>query len=321
MPVNEFELIARYFAPTTVRRADVDLGIGDDGAVLSVPAGQQLVVTMDTLIAGVHFPEDTPPGDIGFKALAVNLSDLAAMGAAPAWATMALTVPNTDGAWLEGFGAGFFELATRHGVQLVGGDITRGRLSITIQAHGLVSDGTAITRRCASVGDRICVTGTLGDAALGLLVAQGRMNASAADACFLMMRLNRPTPRIECGVLLREIATAAIDISDGLAADLGHLLDARGLGATLSLASLPLSPAFSTNAPDVMRWQLALAGGDDYELCFTIPDRTFPDVAERFSRAGYRVTSIGRIESQPGLRCILPDGSEHSLRTSGFRHF
>jgi thiamine-monophosphate kinase len=280
-----------------------------------------LVVSTDTLVAGVHFPEDTPPSDIGYKALAVNLSDLAAMGATPAWVSLALTLPSVDESWLADFAGGFFELAARHNVQLIGGDTTRGALSITVHIQGFVPTGTALTRTGARVGDRICVTGTLGDAALALQSGDACHSLSAASAAYLLARLRRPTPRIDAGIALRGVATSAIDISDGLAGDLGHVLAASGVGATLEIARLPLSPALCSLEDKTQAWRLALAGGDDYELCFTVPEEAYARVARHLTSRDCVVTSIGRIESALGLRGLQPDGGLLDLEPTGYRHF
>jgi thiamine-monophosphate kinase len=321
MSLTEFELIKRYFDRAKPHRADVLLGIGDDGAILRVPEGMDLVVTMDTLVAEVHFSEDYPPEDIGYKSLAVNLSDLAAMGAEPAWVTLALTLPKADETWLEGFACGFFELASQHTLRLVGGDVTRGPLSITVQAHGFVPRGSGLRRRGAQPGDAIYVTGTLGDAALALasLQEQGKLNAESRG--YLVSRLHRPTVRVQAGIRLRDIASSAIDISDGLIADLGHILEASGVGAVIETAALPLSPAMLSETSRERGWRLALTGGDDYELCFTVPAGRVALLESLRGEIDCEVTCIGTIEAMPGLRCILPDGALLNPQRSGFQHF
>ena len=221
--MNEFELIQKYFAHQPLARADVVLGIGDDAAVLEVPVGQQLVISTDALVSGVHFPEHTDPEAIGHKALAVNLSDLAAMGATPAWFTLNLSLPRADPAWLEGFCRGLFALAVQHGVQLVGGDTTRGPLTIGIQICGLVPRGQALTRVGARAGDRVYVTGVLGDAAIGLLFAQGKLELPEEYRANVLARLNRPQPRVAAGERLRGLASACIDLSDGLGSSTGRI--------------------------------------------------------------------------------------------------
>ncbi len=226
MPVSEFTLIDRYFAGRFPRRTDVVLGIGDDCALLAAPAGVCLAVTLDMLVGGVHFMADADPAGVGHKALAVNLSDLAAIGAEPAWITLGLSLPEPDERWLENFCQGLFALAAQFQVQLVGGDTTRGPLTIAIQAHGFVPPQQALRRDGARPGDAICVTGTPGDAGLGLAIAQGRCSAPSGHAAYLRQRLERPMPRIRQGLELRGLAGAAIDISDGLAQDLGHTCSA-----------------------------------------------------------------------------------------------
>lgn len=318
--MNEFELIRKYFACQPLARQDVILGIGDDAAVLEVPAGQQLVVSTDMLVAGVHFPENTAPEAIGHKALAVNLSDLAAMGATPAWFTLNLSLPQVDPAWLEGFSRGLFALAGTYNVQLVGGDTARGPLSIGIQICGLVPNGQALTRAGARPGDRVYVTGTLGDAALGLLCAQGRLDLPEAQRAQVLERLNRPLPRVAAGERLRGLAAACIDISDGVNADLGHILEASGVGARIEVRRLPVSPAY-TEAFAMLGWAPALAHGDDYELCFTIPAAREPTFRRVSVDLGVTCSYIGDIEAEPGLRLVDENGAEYRLPAGGYDHF
>ncbi|HRP71928.1 MAG TPA: thiamine-phosphate kinase [Luteimonas sp.] len=312
----EFDLIARIRARAPARD-DVVLGIGDDAALLQPAPGRQLVVTMDTLNAGVHFPPDTVPADIGWKSLAVNLSDLAAMGAAPAWCTLALSLPQADAGWLDGFLDGFLELATRHRVALVGGDTTRGPLSVCVTAHGLVEPGKALRRDGAQVGDDVWVTGTLGDAA-GALAA---MRSGAVSERALRARLDRPTPRVEAGLALAGLANACIDVSDGLLADLGHVCTASGVGAMVELEALPASPALARFRPE-LRWPWQATGGDDYELCFTAPPERRDAVLRSLADAGgVTATRIGRIEAGEGVRAIRPDGDDWEPASAGFQHF
>lgn len=328
--MDEFGLIRRYFEPLTAATAGVVRGIGDDAAILAPPPGQHLLMTSDTLVAGRHFPRATAAFDIGWKALAVNLSDLAAMGAEPLWFLLALTVPDPDPAWLTGFAEGLGALADQHGIALVGGDTTRGPLSITITAVGCAPAGTALRRDGARPGDLVCVTGTLGDAALGLRLS-GHLPAavedlarepcaqSACDRTALRARLDRPTPRLEAGLALRGLASAAIDLSDGLAGDLGHVLAASAVGARLEAGRLPMSDAFARQAEAGDRLALQAAGGDDYELCVCLP----PD---RLAAAGAALgtlplTVIGRIDAEPGLRWLASDGSPLNPRLNGYQHF
>lgn len=318
MSLSEFDLIARYFIRESGRQ-DIVLGIGDDAAVLDVPQGMQLVTATDVMVEGVHFPTDTPAYDIGYKALAVNLSDMAAMGAEPAWMTLVLTLPHADEQWLTDFSCGLFDMAQQFGIALVGGDTSRGPLAVTIQIHGLVPAGRALTRNGAHAGDLVYVTGTLGDAALGLHVIQGKHSVTAADTSFLTQRLNRPSPRITEGMALREIATSAIDISDGLAADLGHILDNSRIGATIYLEDLPLSDSVRAYVETTHDWSLAISSGDDYELCFTIPAYRKNDLQTLAAGFKCNCTCIGAIEQQPGLR-LQYRGQTISAGT-GYDHF
>jgi thiamine-monophosphate kinase len=314
---GEFTLIDRIKARAATR-GDVALGIGDDAALLRVPAGQLLAVSTDTLLAGRHFPDDTDAADLGWKALAVNLSDLAAMGAQPAWCTLALTLPHADAAWLDAFLDGFLELADAHGVALVGGDTTAGPLAITVTVHGFVPEGEALRRSGARVGDEVWVTGTLGDAAAGLQQWRARGLQSAK----LRHRLDRPTPRVEAGLALRGLARAAIDVSDGLAADLGHVLAASGVGAELELGRLPTSvPLLEHFGNDAERWGLQLSGGDDYELCFTAPAANAFAIEQALAQCDVIATVVGRIVAGAGLSLRTPEGEAFDLPSAGFDHF
>jgi thiamine-monophosphate kinase len=310
---REFDLIERI-RRRVASRADVVLGIGDDAALLAPPAGQLLVAAQDTLNIGVHFPPDTAPADIGWKALAVNLSDLAAMGAEPAWCLLSLSLPLADSDWIDGFLDGFCALADTHEVALVGGDTTRGPLSVSVAIHGFVPPGQALVRGGAQPGDEIWVTGDLGDAAAALAAG------AAADAR-LRARLDRPTPRLAAGFALRGRATACIDISDGLLADLGHVLAASAVGAELEIADLPCSAALARACSGSQRWQFQLAGGDDYELCFTAPAARHSDIAAAMHAAATPATVIGRIVTAPGCRLSAPDGSDWQPPRRGYQHF
>lgn len=313
--MKEFDLIRRYFTPTDTP-GDVSLGVGDDAALLCPPPGHELAVSVDTLVRGVHFPVDTPPEAIGHKALAVNLSDLAAMGATPRWVTLALTLDGEDAAWVEAFARGFLALARSHEVALVGGDTTRGPLSITVQAMGVVPAGTALRRSGARAGDAVLVTGSVGDAALALReLGQGALDPR------LRARLDRPEPRVSAGRALRGLASACIDVSDGLAQDLGHVLTASGVGATLETARLPLSAAFREVQGDAVDWGLPLAGGDDYELLFTAPQAAVGPLCRTLAGLGCAASVIGRIETAPGLRILDPQGNPLSLQRGGYTHF
>ncbi len=322
MPASEFALIDRYFAAHSRQRPDVALGIGDDGALLIPPPGQQLVVTVDTLIADVHFFANADPAGIGHKALAVNLSDLAAMGAIPAWATLALTLPKADEDWLGRFCRGLFALADRYDVQLIGGDTTHGPTTvITIQAMGFVPPGSALRREGAKPGDGIYVTGTPGDAGLALAVAYDKAAVVPEYASEVQIRLERPEPRLDQGLMLRGIASAAIDVSDGLAQDLGHILERSGVGARLDVEDLPLSPALIASLEPDAALHTALTGGDDYELCFTVAPKYATQLARLTTLWNCRCTRIGMIESEPGLRLVRANGSPFSLDRLGYDHF
>jgi thiamine-monophosphate kinase len=310
--MDEFALIRRYFAALTPAGAGVVLGIGDDAALLQATAGSELVVTSDTLVAGRHFPEDSSAFDVGWKSLAVNLSDLAAMGAQPRWFLLALTLPEADETWLAGFADGLASLARRHDAVLVGGDTTRGALSITITALGEVPKGTAMRRSGAQPGDAICVTGTLGDAALAL-----QQGASADPA--LRARLGRPEPRIAAGLALRDLAHAALDLSDGLLGDLQHILDASGVGAVVEAQALPDSPQLLAAVPELQaRTELQLTGGDDYELCVCLPEKAVDAARARLDVA---LTRVGTIVNKPGLRVVDGEGLTITTSATAYRHF
>ncbi len=315
---GEFDLIARIRARVTTRD-DVILGIGDDAALLQMPAGKLLVVATDTLNSGVHFPEGAAPADIGWKSLAVNLSDLAAMGAEPAWCTLSLSLPDSDAAWLDAFLDGFIELAHRHRVALVGGDMTCGPLSISVTVHGLIDPAHVMRRDAAQPGDDIWVTGTLGDAAAALM--QWKSGHTNADT-FLRQRLDRPTPRIEAGLALAHVAHACIDISDGLLADLGHLCVASKAGAEIDVDAAPSSAAF-VSLFDLyeQRRPLQMNGGDDYELCFTASTDVRDVIAEISTRCDTLMTRIGRMVAGESVRTFRADRSEWIAHHTGYNHF
>lgn len=309
--MDEFALIRRYFEPLGRPRPEVRLGIGDDAALLALPPQSELCITTDTLVAGHHFAADAAAADVGWKALAVNLSDLAAMGAAPLAYTLALTLPEADEPWLQGLAAGLAELAAQHDLPLIGGDTTRGPLSLTLTALGHVPAGRALRRQGAREGDLVCVTGTLGDAALAL-----QLGAQAPEA--LRQRLHRPQPRLAAGQALRELASAGLDLSDGLAGDLAHLCRASGVGASVRADLLPASAAFAAAAPAAQRLALQAQGGDDYELCLTLP----PERVEAATAAcGLPLTVIGRITREPGVRFCTAAGEILPLAPHGYRHF
>ncbi|EDN70912.1 thiamine-monophosphate kinase [Beggiatoa sp. PS] len=351
--MTEFDVIAHYFSQNFPKRTDVILGIGDDAALCSVPNYMQLAVSIDTLVEGVHFPVTTSPEDIGYKALAVNLSDMAAMGATPAWMTLALTCPKVNETWLKRFSQGLLELAQSAQVSLIGGDTTQGPLTITLQISGFVPIGQALRRDGAQPGDGIYVTGTLGDAGLGLALIQETEKIfpkereaprcdppspvverlvslsnhietwegvrGRAASKFVKSRLNRPTPCLKIGQALRGIASSAIDISDGLVADLGHILKASSVGATLQLENLPLSNVLHDYLSLEQAWYFALSAGDDYELCFTVPPNKEKALQEALETETY--TRIGSIETESGLRCLDEKRQIFVPKRPGYQHF
>ncbi|MGO0999974.1 thiamine-phosphate kinase [Lysobacter sp. CA196] len=338
MSAAEFDLIARIRARIgagLAPRDDVVLGIGDDAALLQPPAGQQLVVATDTLNRGVHFADDAAPADIGWKSLAVNLSDLAAMGATPAWCTLSLSLPAEAGVatetFVDGFLDGFIALAAEHRIALVGGDTTRGPLSVCVTVLGFVAPGAALRRDGAQAGDEVWVTGTLGDAAAALALAgiapyrdaavRHCVGDPATDNERLHERLRRPTPRVSAGRVLRGLAHAGIDISDGLLADLGHVCAASGLGARIDAGALPTSPALAAACEGPARWGLQLGGGDDYELCFTAAPAQRAAIVQGLAEANTPAQVIGVIEAESGLRVRAPDGSAWQPSRRGYQHF
>lgn len=296
------------------------LGVGDDAALVRVPANRELAVSSDMLVAGVHFPDNTDARSIGHKALAVNLSDMAAMGADPCWFTLSLSLPRADLDWLREFTLGLYELAEQYDVALIGGDTTRGPLTVGIQILGTVPSGMALTRNGARPGDRIFVTGHLGDAALGLRVARGGIELSSEDREWFRSRLDRPSPRVAAGIQLRGIATTCIDISDGLVADLGHVLDASSVGARVDVTRIPLSPAYQRLFLQ-FGWTPAVSGGDDYELCFTVPPDREADLRNCSDHLGVSFFEIGIIERSGGLRLLDEQGRQVNVTQSGFDHF
>lgn len=322
MACGEFSLIARYFDRVRTSRLDVETGIGDDCALLNIPEKQTLAISTDTLVAGNHFLPDIDPTDLAWKALAVNLSDLAAMGADPAWLTLALTLPDVDEAWLEAFSDGLFELLNYYDMQLIGGDTTRGPLSMTLGIHGYVPVGRALKRSGAKPGDWIYVTGTPGDSAAGLAILQNRLQvADATDADYLLKRHLRPTPRILQGQALRDLASAAIDISDGLISDLGHIVNASGCGARVNVDVLPYSTALSQHVEPEQALRWALSGGEDYELCFTVPEinRGALDVA--LGNLGAAFTCIGQMSADVEGIHFTRDGKPVTFDRKGYDHF
>lgn len=316
--MDEFALIRRYFADLTPPQESVVLGIGDDCALLAPPPGELLAISTDTLIAGRHFPQRTAAADVAYKSLAVNLSDLAAMGAKPYAFTLALSLPQADDAWLSGFAEGLGQLARASGIALVGGDTTNGALSITITVLGSVPPNQALRRDGARPGDLVCVTGTLGDAALGLQQQQIGESGDPADVRFLRARLDRPTPRCAAGMALRGLAHAAIDISDGLLGDLQHVLDASAAGAEIEAATLPMSQAFARCADPAQRLRLQNSG-DDYELCLCLPPAALDSA--RWACGELPLTVVGRITAERGLLLKDESGAPIVAAPGSYRHF
>lgn len=315
---SEFALIARYFT-RPVRRAS--LGVGDDAALFRPAAGMELAVSTDMLVSGTHFVPDADPRRLGHKALAVNVSDMAAMGAVPRWALLSLSLPAADAAWLRAFSRGFFALADAHGVELVGGDTTRGPLNLCVTILGEVPRGRALRRDRARAGDDVWVSGELGSAALGLAHQQGRIVLPPAAAARCLRSLDLPQPRVRLGLGLRGIATAAIDVSDGLLADLGHICERSGLGADLHLDRLPRPAVVGRLGDRALAEQAILAGGDDYELCFTAAPGRRAEVEALGKRIGLKLTLAGAMRAGKGVRVLRADGSTHRVPKRGFDHF
>ena len=322
MALTEFELIRRFF---THPARNAVLGVGDDAALVRVRRGMDLAVSADMLVAGRHFFPDADPGKLGHKALAVNLSDMAAMGAAPRWVTLALALPRADTRWLAAFVHGFMRLARSHRVDLVGGDTTKGPLAICVQILGEVPSGTALRRDGARVGDDVWVSGMLGNAALALASINGRVRLARRDRALLETRLNTPIPRVALGMALRGIARSAIDISDGIIADLGHICERSGVAAVVELARVPRSPAMERCLPRPAALAALLTGGDDYELCFTASPEHRAAMAPLSRRHRIKLTRIGGIVrprgSNPLVTVVGRDDERVTLRQRGFQHF
>lgn len=316
---SEFTLIARHFT-RPVKRAR--LGVGDDCALLAPTPGHEFAVSTDMLVAGTHFFAGTDPRRLGHKSLAVNLSDLAAMGAQPRYATLALALPDAGAAWVEQFAAGFFALAERHGVELVGGDTTRGPLAICVTVFGEVPNGQAIRRDGAAIGDDVWVSGTLGDAALGLMALKSDAMLDAADRAYCVGRLESPEPRIDLGLALHGVAASMIDLSDGLAGDLAHIAHASGVGARINVDALPLSPALRRQS-QARSLRCALSGGDDYELCFTAAVQQRELVVAVGRSVGLTITRVGSMfAAATNPQVMLVDSDGRILPPmSGFDHF
>lgn len=310
MALGEFDLIRRFFGGSALQHPFNQLGIGDDCALLNLPDSYQIAVTADTMVENVHFFADVDPNALGHKVLAVNLSDLAAMGAEPFAVTLALTLPKVDESWLQAFADGFLALARQYRVDLVGGDTTAGPLTLTVQAMGAVPRGQALLRSGAGPGDLVFVSGPIGDAGLGLKIRQGFPGIAHE---LPLQRFDRPLPRIETGLALRGVASACIDISDGLAADLGHILQQSGVGAVIDWDKLPLSAPVRDYIATSSDWALPLSAGDDYELCFTVP-------AAAVAKVPAGCSCVGVVEVEPGLR-IRRAGCIENIPARGYQHF
>ena len=319
--MGEFDLIKRYFSRKSLQN-DVILSVGDDCAITSIPTGYQLAITTDTLVEGTHFLPSISPADLAYKSVAVNLSDLAAMGATPTWMSLALTLPEIKEAWLAEFSQSLFAILDRYGVSLIGGDTTKGRLSITLTAQGFLPENQGLFRHQAKTGDWIFVSGFLGDSAAGLdLLLQNCKIENESDRYFIQRHLN-PTPRVELGLALRSFSCCALDISDGLLADLGHILERSQVGAEIYLENLPLSRHLCTQYEQTQAEKFALTGGEDYELCFTVSEEKREEMEQVLRLQGIKVTCIGKILPQTSGLNLLKNGEKVALpEHCGFDHF
>lgn len=319
---SEFQLIQQFFQREQAEQPaeGVLLGIGDDCALLQMPVGKQLAVSVDTLVADVHFPADADPELIAERALRTNLSDLAAMGADPLWFTLALTLPEASEDWLRSFSRGLFKCAREYGIALVGGDTTSGPLSITIQVMGATQPQQTLRRDGANVGDFVLVTHFVGDGAAALAAIQNTQSFADEHAQYLQQRFYRPTPRLYESSVIREIASSALDISDGLVADLQHICDASDLGAVIDVENIPLSPAVQSLNNNSQAYQWALSGGDDYELCFTVSPDKMADIAMLIALGKLQATVIGEMIAGGNVICEY-EGEPFELAKTGYRHF
>jgi thiamine-monophosphate kinase len=320
--MKEFNVIEDFFKAKSIQRKDVIIGIGDDGAVTHIPQGQALVTTTDTLLSGVHFLAETPAHAIAQKAIAVNLSDLAAMGAEPAWISLSLSLPTIDADWLEEFSNGLQEYAVYYSVQLIGGDTVQGPLAITITAQGFVPFEQALTRSKAKPGDSVYVTGTLGDAGLGLHLAQKKCALDDLEhQNYLLNRLNYPTPRLSIGTSLRRIASSCIDISDGLVSDIKHILKASQCGATIHVDKLPISQALKESVAFSQAIDYALSAGDDYELLFTVSEEQKGHLETTLASANVHATYIGHVTVNVGKLELRLADKPYEYNEKGYEHF
>ena len=316
--LSEFELIAKYFDRPTRHTV---LGVGDDAALLTLTSGHDLVASIDTMVEGAHFFPDVEPDSLGHKALAINLSDLAAMGATPKWAMLALTVPSTDETWLEGFARGFFALAAEHDVDLIGGDTARGPRNICVQIMGEVAQGRALRRDGARVGDDIWVSGHVGEAAAAVAHLRGEITLHGSLLAHCLARLERPAPRVALGRMLIGVANSAIDISDGLIADLGHICDRSAVGAAIEFAAIPCSAELFPLREQALVTRAILTGGDDYELCFTAVAARRSAIEALSGQAGLALTRIGSIVAGKGVVVMNQGRKPMSVKDGGFDHF
>ena len=310
MAPAEFSVIDRYFSGTGAERDDVLLGVGDDAALLHIPANQDLVVAVSTWLSGNHFDSDTDPSSLAHKCLTAALNRLAASAAQPAWITLTLAMPRLHEPWLAALAAGLDAVTRRYGIRLVGGDTTQGPLRITLHAHGLVPSGMAPKPHLARSGDLVYVTGTLGDAGLALLDRQRELVLPARARTKVQARVDQPEPRVSQGIALRGLARAAVSVSDGLASDLAELLRASGVGASLTADSLPISPEMAEHLPMAGGWALPLTAPGDCELCFTVSPAHQAELEARFADLDVGCSWIGTVEQRPGLRCLLEDGTD-----------
>ena len=320
MACGEFELIERYFTARQSQRRDVIKSIGDDCALVQANGEQLLAISTDTLVCDVHFFDDIPPHALGFKSLAANLSDLAAMGANPSWVSLALTLPDIDEAWVSEFSDGFFKAADYYGIELIGGDMSKGPLSVTITVHGQVNKEQQMLRNTARIGDWICVTGNLGDSALGLAALVGSVDLSEDDKAAALQKHYYPTPRLLAGHALRTIASSAIDISDGLVSDLGHIARQSGCMAVVDVDVLPLSDLLSNNTTVDEALNYALAGGEDYELCFTVSPSALGSVESALQHANTPFVCIGQMQAGEGVS-FQRSNQALDCHFKGFEHF
>ena len=331
MSISEFSLIERYFTPLDQQSNGVALGVGDDCALLEVPHGYQLAVSIDTLVEGVHFLPGTPAENIASRVFGACLSDLAAMGAEPAWITLALTIPNASEEWLEGFSRCLHDKMSAFNVTLVGGDTTRGHLTISMQVHGWVPKGQALQRNTANAGDHIFVSGTLGDSAAGLDQLMADLDKTEAkpdthkenneQLAYLIHRFQHPEPRISTGLAIRPFASAGIDISDGLLADLGHILKQSQVGAIIEAGQLPISTALAKNYDQQQAQRWALTGGEDFELCFCIPESKLRSFQQALEGHPVNLTCIGKLTQEQGIFLKPEDGNIKPVTAQGYKHF